>query len=148
MSVPIHTINRQCSSGLQAVAHVAANVRAGYYDIGLACGVESMSSAEFRFTGSTNPRVFVNEQAKACMLPMGITSENVAQRYGVSRQTQDEFAVRSHQLAAKAIKDGRFKAEIIPITTRVKDDKTGQGQAAQRQPGMGGALSASSVQRR
>ena len=127
-SVPIHTVNRQCSSGLQAVAHVAANIKAGYYDVGLACGVESMSSAEFAFAGSTNPRVFVNEQAKACMVPMGITSENVAAQYGISRQVQDEFAARSHQLAAKAIQNGTFKAEIIPITTRQKDDKTGQSQ--------------------
>ena len=125
-TVPIHTINRQCSSGLQAIAHVAASIKAGYYDVGLACGVESMSSAEFAFAGSTNPRVFLNEQAKACMLPMGITSENVATQFGVTRQQQDELSVRSHQLAAKATRDGTFKAEIIPITTRVKDDKTGQ----------------------
>ena len=126
-SVPIHTVNRQCSSGLQAVAHVAAGIRSGYYDIGLACGLESMSSAEFKFTGSTNPRVFMNEQAKACMLPMGLTSENVAKQFGVDRKTQDEFALRSHTLAAAAIREGRFKDEIIPVTTKVKDDKTGQG---------------------
>ena len=127
-SVPIHTLNRQCSSGLQAVAEVASSVRSGYYDIGLACGVESMSSAEFAFSGSTNPRVFVNEQAKACMLPMGITSENVASRWKVGRQTQDQLALRSHQRAADAIKHGRFRDEIIPINTTVKDDKTGQRQ--------------------
>ena len=127
-TVPIHNINRQCSSGLQAVAEVAASIRSGYYDIGLACGVESMSSAEFSFTGSTNPRVFLNAQAKACMLPMGITSENVARQFSISRQTQDEFSLRSHKLAAAAIKEGRFKDEIIPITTKVKDEKTGQGQ--------------------
>jgi len=126
VSVPIHTINRQCSSGLQAVAHVAASLRSGFYDIGLACGVESMSSAEFSFTGSTNPRVFMNEQAKSCMLPMGITSENVARQFGITRRTQDEFSLRSHQLAANAIKEGKFRDEIIPITTKIRDDKTGQ----------------------
>ena len=133
-SVPIHTVNRQCSSGLQAVAHVAAGIRSRYYDVGLACGLESMSSAEFKFTGSTNPRVFMNDQAKACMLPMGITSENVAKQFDVDRKTQDEFAVRSHTLAAAAIKEGRFKDEIIPVTVKVKDDKTGQGQTAPHSP--------------
>jgi len=124
--VPIHTVNRQCSSGLQAVAECAAAIKAGFYELGLACGVESMSSAEFKFTGSTNPRVFVNSQAKACMLPMGITSENVATQFGISRAQQDKLAAESHSKAAKAIKSGRFKDEIIPIETTIKDPKTGE----------------------
>lgn len=68
----------------------------------------------------------MNKQAKDCLLPMGITSENVAARYGVTRKDQDEFAVRSHQLAAAAIKNGKFKNEIVPVVTKVKDPKTGQ----------------------
>jgi len=125
-TVPIHTINRQCSSGLQALAHVAANINAGYYDIGMACGVESMSQAKFSWEGTMNPKVFVNKQAKDCLLPMGITSENVAARYGVTRQEQDEFSVRSHQKAAAAIKAGNFKAEIVPMTVKIKDPKSGE----------------------
>lgn len=124
-TVPIHTINRQCSSGLQAVAHVAANIKAGYYDIGLATGVESMSLAEFKWSGSMNPRVFLNQQAKDCLLPMGITSENVAKKWGVNRKEQDEVAVLSNQRAAKAIKEGRFKDEIVPVKVKTKDPKTG-----------------------
>ncbi len=124
-SVPIHTINRQCSSGLQAVAHVAASIKAGYYDIGLAAGVESMSLAKFGWEGSINPRVFLHQQAKDCLLPMGITSENVAAQWKVPRQTQDELAVLSHQRACAAIKGGKFKDEIVPVTTTVVDPKTG-----------------------
>jgi len=124
-SVPIHLINRQCSSGLQALAHVAANIAAGNYDVGMACGVESMSISPMRWDGGLNPRIFLNQQAKDCLLPMGITSENVASRYGVTRADQDHFSVASHQKAAAAIKAGKFKNEIIPVKTKVKDPKTG-----------------------
>jgi acetyl-CoA acyltransferase 1 len=78
-----------------------------------------------RFQGTMNPKIFVNKQAKDCLLPMGITSENVASRYGITRKEQDEFAVSSHRKAAAAIKAGHFKNEIVPITVKVKDEKTG-----------------------
>lgn len=123
---PIHTINRQCSSGLQAIAHVAANIRAGFYDMGLAVGVESMSTAKFAWEGSMNPKVFMNKQAKDCLLPMGITSENVAKQFKVSRKEQDELAVASHQKAGLATKAGKFDKEIVPVTVSVKDPKTGE----------------------
>jgi len=124
-TVPVHTTNRQCSSGLQAVAEVAANIKAGFYDIGLGCGVESMSLSPFRWEGSMNPRVFLNKQAKDCLLPMGITSENIVERYGVTRKEQDELSALSHKRAAAALKTGRFKDETVPVTTTVKDEKTG-----------------------
>lgn len=124
-TVPLHTLNRQCSSGLQAIASVGAAIKSGQYEIGLACGVESMSGAVFKWEGSMNPKIFMNPQAKACLLPMGITSENVAARYNVTREEQDKLAVQSHQRAAAAIKSGRFKDEIIPVTVKVKDPKTG-----------------------
>jgi len=124
-NVPVHLVNRQCSSGLQALAHVAANISAGNYDAGLACGVESMSVNPMKWEGSLNPRVFLNKQAKDCLLPMGITSENVAARYGVSRRDQDDFSVQSHKKASDAIKAGKFKNEIVPVKTKVKDPKTG-----------------------
>eukprot|EP00462_Mataza_sp_D1_P018265 CAMPEP_0175143288 /NCGR_PEP_ID=MMETSP0087-20121206/13339_1 /TAXON_ID=136419 /ORGANISM="Unknown Unknown, Strain D1" /LENGTH=418 /DNA_ID=CAMNT_0016427321 /DNA_START=20 /DNA_END=1276 /DNA_ORIENTATION=+ len=121
-TTPVHTVNRQCSSGLQALAHVAASIKAGYYDIGIGAGVESMTSAspQGMWEGSVNPKIFLNENAKACLLPMGITSENVARKYKISRQEQDELAVRSHARAAAAIKSGRFKEEIVPVTVNVK----------------------------
>jgi acetyl-CoA acyltransferase 1 len=85
-----------------------------------------MSQAVFNWEGSLNPKVFLNGPAKDCLLPMGITSENVAKEYGVSRQSQDEFAVRSNQKAAAAIKAGKFKPQTVPVKTKVKDPKTGQ----------------------
>lgn len=121
-SVPVHTVNRQCSSGLQALAHVAAGIKAGYYDVGIGAGVESMTSAspQGMWEGSVNPKIFLNEQAKACLLPMGITSENVSKKYGITRQEQDALAVQSHARAHAAIKSGRFKDEIVPVTVTVK----------------------------
>ncbi len=124
-TVPIHTLNRQCSSGLQAIAEVAAAIRAGYYDIGIGAGMESMSLASGKWDGAVNPKIFLNQQAKACLLPMGITSENVAAKYKMGRVEQEAMAVVSHARAAAAQKAGRFKEEIVPVMTRVKDEKTG-----------------------
>ncbi len=124
-TVPIHILNRQCSSGLQAVAHVAGSIKAGFYDIGIAAGVESMSTAKFAWEGAMNPKIFVNQQAKDCLLPMGITSENVAAQWKITRKEQDELAVRSHKLAVAAIESGKFKDEIVPVKTVVVDKKTG-----------------------
>ncbi|XP_077848292.1 3-ketoacyl-CoA thiolase, peroxisomal isoform X4 [Macaca mulatta] len=89
-TVPLSTVNRQCSSGLQAVASIAGGIRNGSYDIGMACG---------------------------------ITSENVAERFGISREKQDTFALASQQKAARAQSKGCFQAEIVPVTTTVHDDK-------------------------
>eukprot|EP00898_Chlorokybus_atmophyticus_P005210 jgi/Chlat1/5690/Chrsp38S05539 len=124
-TVPIRTVNRQCSSGLQAVADVVAAIKAGFYDVGLGCGVESMTSNPMAWEGSVNPKIETNEKAAACMLPMGVTSENVAERYGVTRAQQDSMAARSHERAAAAQEAGRFKDEIIPVHTKLVDPKTG-----------------------
>mmetsp|Transcript_6669 Transcript_6669/g.18501 ORF Transcript_6669/g.18501 Transcript_6669/m.18501 type:complete len:462 (+) Transcript_6669:78-1463(+) len=125
-SVPVHTVNRQCSSGLQAIASVAASIKAGYYTIGIAGGVESMSTNPMAWEGGVNPRVADNQCAADCLLPMGVTSEIVAERFGVDRQTQDQFAVASHKKAAAARAAGKFKDEIVPVRTTVKDPKTGE----------------------
>ncbi|KAG5191095.1 Thiolase, N-terminal domain-containing protein [Tribonema minus] len=122
-TVPLSTVNRQCSSGLQAVANVASGIRSGFYDIGIAAGVECMSLASM--SGSV-PQVnwdAVNacREAKDCTIPMGITSENVAAKYGVSRQEQDAFAAASHTKAHTAQQAGKFREEIVPVTTYVKD---------------------------
>lgn len=71
-TVPIHTVNRQCSSGLQAVASVAAAIKSGYYDIGIAAGVESMSANPLVWEGGVNPRIEENEHASSCLMPMGM----------------------------------------------------------------------------
>ncbi|KAJ6851472.1 3-ketoacyl-CoA thiolase 2, peroxisomal-like [Iris pallida] len=124
-TVPLRTVNRQCSSGLQAVADVAAAIKAGFYDIGIGAGVESMSTNVVSLQGSINPRASSFPQAQDCLLPMGVTSENVADRYGVTRQEQDQAAVESHKRAAAAVAAGKFKEEIIPVTTKIVDAKTG-----------------------
>ncbi|KAL7084406.1 hypothetical protein ACP275_14G221500 [Erythranthe tilingii] len=128
-NVPIRTVNRQCSSGLQAVADVAAFIKAGYYDIGIAAGLESMT-ADFATSATTiekiNPKVEAFPQARDCLLPMGATSENVAERYGVTREEQDQAAVVSHQRAAAARAAGKFKDEIVPVHTKIVDPKTGE----------------------
>ncbi|OIW20690.1 hypothetical protein TanjilG_21016 [Lupinus angustifolius] len=125
-TVPIRTVNRQCSSGLQAVADVAAAIKAGFYDIGIGAGLESMTANPMAWEGSVNPKVELFEQAQNCLLPMGITSENVAQRFGVSRKEQDQAAVESHRRAAAATAAGRFKDEIVPVSTKIVDPKTGE----------------------
>ncbi|AED95737.1 3-ketoacyl-CoA thiolase 5, peroxisomal [Arabidopsis thaliana] len=125
-SVPVRTVNRQCSSGLQAVADVAASIRAGYYDIGIGAGVESMSTDHIPGGGfhGSNPRAQDFPKARDCLLPMGITSENVAERFGVTREEQDMAAVESHKRAAAAIASGKLKDEIIPVATKIVDPET------------------------
>jgi len=113
-STPAITINRFCSSGLQAIAYAAERIMLGHSKAILAGGVESMSMIPM--TGNTvrlNPKLA--EEAPQYYMSMGHTAEEVANRYEVSREDQDAFAVRSHELAAKAIKEGKFKDEIVPV---------------------------------
>ncbi|KAG6423020.1 hypothetical protein SASPL_113403 [Salvia splendens] len=124
-TVPVRTVNRQCSSGLQAVADVAAAIKAGFYDIGIGAGLESMTTNPMAWEGSVNPRVKTMADAQNCLLPMGITSENVAHRFGVTRQEQDKAAAESHRKAAAATASGKFKDEIIPVKTKIVDPKSG-----------------------
>jgi len=128
-TVPLTTLNRQCSSGLQAVANVAANIRSGVYDIGIGAGLESMSKHDMNATvGDINERIFDNELASSCLNTMGQTSENVAEKYGVTREKQDQMAVASHAKALQAQKEGRFKNEIVPVKVKTtgKDGKEAQ----------------------
>jgi acetyl-CoA acyltransferase len=108
------TINRFCSSGLQAIAIAAASIKAGYHDVAIAGGVESMTMVPM--TGnkpSASPEVM--EKYPETYTPMGITAENVAKRFNISRQEQDAFAVRSHEKALAAIEKGVFEEEIVPV---------------------------------
>ncbi|KAI7747773.1 hypothetical protein M8C21_007119, partial [Ambrosia artemisiifolia] len=125
-TVPIRTVNRQCSSGLQAVADVAAYIKAGFYEIGIGAGVESMTTNNIGPVSKVNPKVEKFAQARDCLLPMGITSENVAERFGITRQEQDQAAVESHRRAAIATSSGKFKDEIVPVYTKIVDPKTGE----------------------
>ena len=118
--VPAMTINRFCSSGLQSLAQGASGILAGWNDVVLTAGVESMSQVAMGGQKpAPNPRL-MRERPEA-YTPMGITAENVASRYGISREDQDAFATRSHQRAAAAISEGRFADEILPVHTRVYD---------------------------
>jgi len=116
----VMSVNRQCSSGLQAVASIANAIANGQIQIGLAAGFESMSrSKKPEEMEEINPKVFDNEKARECLFTMGQTSENVAERYGVTREVQDRFALESQQKALKAQKEGKFDAEIVPVVTQV-----------------------------
>jgi len=117
----VSTVNRQCSSGLQALANIAAAIKNGYINIGIAAGVESMSQHDMMAAvGELNPKFMEHEKAKNCLMSMGDTSENVAEKFGISRQEQDKFAYESQLKASKAQKEGKFVNEIIPVTTVVK----------------------------
>ncbi|KAM0506780.1 hypothetical protein ACHAPB_002844 [Verticillium nonalfalfae] len=120
VSTTFHTVNRQCSSSLQAITHQAHAILAGQIDVALAGGVESMSknyASRGRPTDvSPSLQASTVKHATDCLLPMGITSENVARRYVVSRQDQDDYAFLSHQRAEAAQAAGKFDSEIVPVT--------------------------------
>ena len=116
-SVPGMTVNRFCASGLQSVALAADRIRLGNADVIIAAGTESMSMVPM--TGnkmSLDPAIFLRDENAAIAYGMGITGEKVAQRWQVSREAQDEFAVTSHARALKAIETGEFEQEIAPYT--------------------------------
>ncbi|MEK4627481.1 MAG: acetyl-CoA C-acetyltransferase [Solibacillus sp.] len=113
-TTPALTVNRFCSSGLQTIAYAAERIMLGHSKAIVAGGTESMSMIPM--TGNTvrlNPKLA--EEAPQYYIGMGHTAEEVANRYNVTREDQDAFAVRSHELAEKAIKEGKFKDEIVPI---------------------------------
>jgi len=113
-TVPGYTINRFCSSGLQAIALGAQSIAAGYNDVIVAGGVESMSTVPMGgYNLMPDPELIVSYPE--AYTSMGITAEIVADKYGITRQMQDEFAVKSNKNAAAAIAAGRFKDEIVPL---------------------------------
>jgi len=113
--VPGMTINRFCSSGLQAVALAADRIRLGEADLMLAGGTESMSMVPMMgHKIAMNPAVFSNENI-GIAYGMGITAEKVAERWKITREQQDAFALQSHQRALAAIAAGEFKDEIVPF---------------------------------
>lgn len=124
LTTTVRTVNRQCSSGLQAMADVASDITAGYYEVGIAAGVETMTmdGVFFKKVPPIPDSIKVNKLARDALLPMGITSENVAKTFHVTRQDQDQLAVMSHARALAAKE--KFQAEIVPVKTIVKDPKT------------------------
>ncbi len=121
-TVPGQTVNRFCSSGLQAIATAAYEIMVGATEVMVAGGVEFMSQVPIMgLTPSPNP--YLVEHNPQVYTSMGLTAENVAEKFGVSREDQDRFALSSHQKAAKAIREGKFKEEVIPILAKVKEVK-------------------------
>ncbi|XP_071480541.1 3-ketoacyl-CoA thiolase A, peroxisomal-like [Diadema antillarum] len=121
-TVPINTVNRQCSSGLQAVINAAGGIKTGVYDVAMAGGVESMTRSPMYQGEDLNPRVLQSQVTQDCLTPMGITSENVAAKFGVTREQQDQMAYESQKKAAAAQQKGYFDREIIPVTTVIQDE--------------------------
>jgi acetyl-CoA acyltransferase len=116
-SVPGCTVNRFCSSGLQTIAMATQAILAGHADLIVAGGAESMSLIPMGgHVLLPNPDLLA--EAPQVYLSMGLTAENVAREYHISREDQDAFALRSHQRALAAIQSGRFDREIIPLTVR------------------------------
>ena len=132
VEIPGATVNRLCGSGMEAISDAARAIAAGDADICVAGGTESMTRAPFVIARTADPYprsldladtrlgwrlVSPRMQEMYPPLTLGETAENVADRYGVTRERQDEWALRSHQLAAAARDAGRFGAEIVPVTT-------------------------------
>ena len=135
-SVPGITINRFCSSGLQAVADAANQIRLGQADVMIAAGTESMTVMTNMMGNKVviNPAVFGADEQRGIAFGMGLTAENVAQQWQISREAQDIFAAESHRRACAAIAAGHFKAEITPyaVSEHLPDLKTGQVKIRQR----------------
>jgi acetyl-CoA acyltransferase 1 len=129
-STTFHTVNRQCSSSLQAITHLAHAIMAGQIDVALGGGVESMSrnygSRGVPQDVSPHLRNSKVKDARDCLMPMGMTSENVAERYAIGREVQDAFALESHKRAERARESGHFEREIVPVTVRVRNEETGE----------------------
>jgi acetyl-CoA acyltransferase len=119
-SVPAETINRYCASGVQSIAHVAYAIQSGQIETGIAGGAESMTMvpmAGYKFSPNPHfaqdlPHYYTN---------MGLTAENVSEKYGISRDDQDEFSLKSHQKAAQAVNSGLFDPELVPIDVELAE---------------------------
>jgi len=118
-TAPALTINRYCSSGLQAIAFGAERIMIGHSEAVIAGGAESMSMVPM-MGHVVRPNVRIAENAPEYYMSMGHTAEEVAKKYGITREEQDAFAVRSHQRAAKAIAEGKFNDEIVPVDVAVR----------------------------
>ena len=116
-TVPATTINRFCSSGLQTISFATERIMCGHADVIIAGGSESMSLVPMGGNKVVaNP--FLVDNMPEAYLSMGLTAENVANRYGITREMQDRWSLRSHQHAVKAVREGTFKEEITPVTVK------------------------------
>ena len=119
-SVPAETINRYCASGVQSIAHVAYAIQAGQIETGIAGGAESMTMIPMTgFKFSPNP--YFAQDLPHYYTSMGLTAENVAIKYGISREDQDAFSLKSHQKAAQAVNSGLFDPELVSVNVEVTE---------------------------
>ncbi|KZS95751.1 thiolase [Sistotremastrum niveocremeum HHB9708] len=124
-TTPVQVVNRFCSSGLMAVTGIANQIRGGQIEIGLAVGMESMSANPDHGAHKMSDEIMSHPIAKDCAMPMGWTSENVAQDFNISREDMDAFAAISFQRAEHAQKQGYFQSEIVPIEApKISQDGT------------------------
>jgi acetyl-CoA acyltransferase len=125
VSVPAETINRFCASGIQSIAHAAFAIMAGQMDIAITGGAESMSMVPMTgFKFSPNPPM-ATEYPEA-FTSMGLTAENVAEKYALSREEQDAFALRSNQRAHAAVEGGIFDEQIVPLEVKIVEQVDGE----------------------
>lgn len=123
----VNTVNRQCASSAQALSYSAGSILTGENQFAIAAGVESMTHDYFPHRGIPT-RIYqpfkdeASSEAQNVLMPMGITSENVAKKFGISREDQDAFALQSHLKANKATESGHFLNEIIPIKARTNNE--------------------------
>ena len=120
VEVSAMTVNRYCSSGLQTIALAADRIKTGGAEIIVAGGLETMSMIPMG-GNVVRPNPKIVDTYPDYYLNMGLTAENLAQKYEITREQADEFSLQSHQKAASAIKEGRFKDEIVPVTVRVDE---------------------------
>ncbi|NJM10816.1 MAG: acetyl-CoA C-acyltransferase [Synechococcaceae cyanobacterium SM1_2_3] len=134
-SVPGMTINRFCASGLQAVAQAADRIRLGEAEVMIAAGAESMTMIPMGGNKiALNPAIFETDENIGIAYGMGLTAENVAREWKISREDQDGFAMESHRRAAVAMAKGEFRQEILRVTVveRLPDSKAAQVQIRER----------------
>jgi acetyl-CoA acyltransferase len=119
-SIPAETVNRYCASGVQSIAHVAYAIQSGQIEVGIAGGAESMTMvpmAGFKFS----PNPYFAQDLPQYYTNMGLTAENVSVKYGVSREDQDEFSLKSNQKAARAVNSGLFDPELVPLDVEINE---------------------------
>ncbi len=120
------TINRFCSSGLQAIAMAAERIMTGQAEVIVAGGTESMSMVPMG-GNKISPNPWLMDHYPDSYLGMGLTAENLARKYGITREQSDEFSLRSHQKALEAIAAGRFKEEVVPVEVKITAIDTTNG---------------------
>lgn len=124
IKAPVAAVNRQCSSGLEACAIIAAKIKCGLIECGMGCGVESMtlfSMNDIVDPAKLSDQTFDNPVTSNCLLNMGETSEVMAERYKITRKEVDEYAAESFRRAVEAQKKGLFDQELVPVKTTLKD---------------------------